>query len=401
MDTKVLVVGAGFGGVWSAAAAHRIFAEHGHAGAVTMVAPNDALVIRPRLYEDCPEEYQVPLADVFEGTSVRRIRDRVTRIDHARRVAVLEGARDNPATIHYESLVLASGSQIRLPEIDGVEFLHHVDDLEGAIRLRDHLSTLGDDDASHAVAVVGAGFTGLEVATEMVGRLRRLAASRSSTVEPRVYLIDVADAVGPDLGPGPRPVIEEALDRLGVTIILSRTLRRLGPASAELDDGTILSVGTTIWTGGVHASPLTRQLPGRRDSRGRLEVDQYLQLAEAPSVFVAGDVAAAMAEPGQYVLPSCQHAIPLGKHAGYNAAAAILGQPLVEFAADTYVTCLDLGPAGAVLTTGWERTVDKVGNDAKAHKMRTNRDLIYPPAHDPAELLRVADFRVSTRRQRA
>ncbi|NED85281.1 dehydrogenase, partial [Streptomyces sp. SID11233] len=81
--------------------------------------------------------------------------------------------------------------------------------------------------------------------------------------------------------------------------------------------------------------------------------------------YAAGDTAAAEAGEGHLVMQSCQHAVPLGKFAGHNVAAGLLGVEQMPFAPASYVTCLDLGPAGAVLTAGWDRVVQLTGAEAK------------------------------------
>jgi NADH dehydrogenase len=118
-------------------------------------------------------------------------------------------------------------------------------------------------------------------------------------------------------------------------------------------------------------------------------------LAATRDPWAAGDTAAALAEPGQLVMQSCQHAVPQGKHVGVNAAADLLGRPLVSFTPDPYVTCLDLGHIGAVLTTGWDRTVVQTGADAKNLKRKINAEWIYPPVDDAATILRHADHRTT------
>ena len=82
---------------------------------------------------------------------------------------------------------------------------------------------------------------------------------------------------------------------------------------------------------------------------------------------------------GKLALQSCQHALQLGRFAGENAARDLLGQPLIDYAQPRYVTCLDLGRAGAVFTEGWTRAVQKSGEEAKAIKRRINTQVIYPP----------------------
>ncbi|MGH7882180.1 MAG: FAD-dependent oxidoreductase [Candidatus Dormibacteraceae bacterium] len=245
--------------------------------------------------------------------------------------------------------------------------------------------------------VVGAGFTGLEIATELAGRLGAAAAETGSEGQAKVVLIEQANVVGPDLGPGPRPIIEAALAELGVEVRLAQTLESITPEGVRFTDGTELPARTVVWTAGMQASPLTLDVPGRRDPLGRLYVDRHLRIPETPDVLAAGDTAAAVAEPGRLVMQSCQHATPLGKYAGHNAVADLLGLPSALFEPAPYVTCLDLGPARAVFTTGWERTVQITGAEAKQRKRTINRQWIYPPLDDAEAILRRADYQVKTR----
>ena len=270
--------------------------------------------------------------------------------------------------------------------------------MEGALALQAHLDRLPDRPSRFTAVVVGAGFTGLEVATELVERLRTRAAELGGEPDDvRVVLVERADVVGPDIGPLPRPVIRAALDNVGVEVRLGLSVTAVTSAGVRLEDGTHIAAATVVWTGGLQASPLTSDIPGRHDRLGRLEVDGELRVPQAPHVFVAGDTAAAMLEPGQPVVQSCQHATPLGKHAGHNAAADLVGMPLATFATIPYVTCLDLGAAGAVFTTGFERAVQLSGAEGKERKRLINQQWIYPPLDDAEMILRAADHRVSRR----
>ena len=104
-------------------------------------------------------------------------------------------------------------------------------------------------------------------------------------------------------------------------------------------------------------------------------------------MFVGGDAAAADTGGGRRALQSCQHALRMGRFAGENAARDLLGRPRLSYAHDRYVTCLDLGRAGAVFTEGWQRQVRWTGDAAKAVKQRINRQLIVPPTSAGADAL--------------
>ncbi|MFE7270938.1 NAD(P)/FAD-dependent oxidoreductase [Streptomyces sp. NPDC057623] len=388
----VLIIGGGFAGVWSAAGAVRAAREAGAGDAlrVTLVDGGDDMVIRPRLYEDAPEGMRVALDRVLGPIGVRRVTATVTGIDteaHAVRAVARTGEE---LELTYDRLVLAAGSRLVRPDLPGARHVFDVDSLPAAAALDHHLRRLPDQAPSqgrYTAVVVGAGFTGVELATALGERLEAISGARGATGEARVVLVDLADVVGPELGPGPRPAILDALDELKVERRLGRTVASVTGRDITLSDGEVIPAATVVWTAGMAASALTAEIPGERDRLGRLSVDEYLRVTGVPDVYAAGDTALAAADDGRTTTQSCQHALPMGKFAGHNVAADLLGTAPLPFTPDPYVTCLDLGPADAVYTEGWERGVALTGPEAKALKKKINEIWIYPPADDPEQLL--------------
>src|SRR5262249_49311402 len=180
-------------------------------------------------------------------------------------------------------------------------------------------------------AVVGAGFTGLEVATELVGRLRVLAGRAGSATDAGVVLIEQAEVGGPDLGSHPRPVIGAAVRALGVQLRLGTTVAAIHADGVELADGEWIPAATTVWTAGLRASPLAEHLAVERDPWGRVPVDEMLRVRGVKGVLAAGDVARAMADAEHTALMSCQHARTMGRHAGRNPVADLLGGAPVPY----------------------------------------------------------------------
>jgi NADH dehydrogenase len=108
-------------------------------------------------------------------------------------------------------------------------------------------------------------------------------------------------------------------------------------------------------------------------------------------VFAAGDVAAARMDEEHLSVMSCQHGRPMGRYAGYNVVSDLCGEPMLPLRIPWYVTVLDLGPAGAVYTEGWDRLVVSQGMQAKATKQTINTRRIYPPlTGNRADLLAAA-----------
>jgi NADH dehydrogenase len=120
--------------------------------------------------------------------------------------------------------------------------------------------------------------------------------------------------------------------------------------------------------------------------------DAFLRAPEAPGIFVTGDtVKAATDDAGNFNLMTCQHALSLGRVAGYNAAADLVGLPLHPYSQPKYVTCLDLGAWGAMYTEGWDRQVKLTRAEGKKVKQEINGVWIYPPAADREAVFAVAN----------
>ncbi|OBF62822.1 NADH dehydrogenase [Mycobacterium sp. 852002-50816_SCH5313054-b] len=390
--TAVVVIGSGFAGLWAALGAARRLDELGvPAGTVdiTVLSAQPFHDIRVRNYETDLSACRIPLADLLDPVGVAHVAAEVTAIDTgARSVATTGGA-----LFGYDRLVLASGSHVLKPGIPGLrEFGFDVDTHDGALALQRHLSKLADGapaPAAASVVVVGAGLTGVEAACELPKRLRTLF-SRGN-VTPQVILIDRNAAVGSDMGTQARPAIEEALLRNGVEIRTAVGVTEVTRRGVSLSSGERLEAATVVWCAGMRASSMTEQLPVPRDRLGRVQVDDYLRVVGVPSVFAAGDVAAARMDDEHLSVMSCQHGRPMGRYAGYNVISDLLGEPMLALRIPWYVTVLDLGPAGAVYTEGWDRVVVSTGAQAKATKQTINTRRIYPPlTRDRAELLAAA-----------
>ena len=394
----ILVVGSGFAGMWTALSATRLIDQTKPANIqVIVVSPEPTCVIRPRLYEPDADDMHVCLQDLFHATDIQYIRGRVETINPDQKQVTIQHA-DTQTSQAYDRLVLAAGSQLKRPDIPGLqEHAYSIDQRHDAAILETHLRSLAAQPSSPArntVVVAGGGFTGIEIAAELPSRLRSLLGPDEDI---RVVVVEQAPEIGPELGPGPRPVILEALTALGVVCKSGAALTSVDETGVVTSrDAERIDAWTTIWTGGMQASTLTRHIPGERDRLGRLRVDSDLRVV-SPSppvrdIFVAGDAAWASTDDlGNHALMSCQHAIPLGRFAGHNAAASLLGLASKPYAQPAYVTCLDLGPWGAVVTRGWDRQVSMKGSEAKRVKRNINQVVIYPPRADRAEAFWAAD----------
>lgn len=385
MKQQILIIGAGFGGMWTALSATRLLDIHGHNQVeVTVLAPQAELRIRPRFYEPEAHRLVAPIGELLDAVGVTFIKGAAETIDVQQKQVVYTDAAGARQIRPYDKLVLATGSGLALPDTQGVaQYAFDVDQIEQAIRLENHLKSLAELPPSrgrNTVVVAGGGFTGIETATEMPARLRAILGEHADM---EVIIVDRGEKVGASLGAEISQSIAEASDELGVTWRLKSSVVAVDEQGVTLGDGQRIEANTVIWTTGVRASSLTAQIPGERDGLGRLHVDAHLQVIGQQDIFATGDVAyAATDDLGNHALMTCQHAIVLGRHAGNNVAAQILGVAPVAYSQPKYVTCLDLGGWGAVYTEGWDRQVKLTRQEGKSLKTQINTVWIYPPAAD-------------------
>jgi len=393
MQQRIVIVGTGFAGLWSALAAKRLIDIHDGGIEVSVVAPEPRLVIRPRLYEKDSENMAASLTDVFNATGIRFVKGSVNTISTTEQEVEIVDNAGTSSKLSYDRLVLAAGSRLIRPNVPGLrEHSFNIDQIEEAAMFEKHLqglASLPSTKARNTVVVVGGGFTGIEIASELPSRLRFVL---GKDVDVRVVIVERANDIGPELGAGPRPVITQALSDLGVEMKLGAAIVSIDASGVLTASGERIEALSVVWTGGMQATELTGQIAGEKDRLGRLHVDRDLRVPSSPAVFATGDAAFAETdEEGNHALMSCQHALRLGRSAGNNAAADLLKVETLPYSQPGYATCLDLGPWGAVVCGGWERRVIISGPKAKPIKQWVNSCLIYPPEADKAAAFAAAD----------
>lgn len=383
MKQHILVIGAGFGGMWTAVSATRLFNIHDRNDVeVTVLAPQAELRVRPRFYEPNAHQLAAPIGDLLDAVGVKFVKGTADSIDVAQKRVGYIDASGAKQVCSYDKLVLATGSRLAIPPTSGVvEHAFDVDQIEQAVRLENHLKSLAsrpDSKSRNTVVVAGGGFTGIETATEMTARLRTILGEQADI---DVIIVDRGDRIGGSMGEEIAKSIEEASIETGVKWHLKASVESVDANGVNLSDGQRIEAQTVVWTTGVRASSLTEQIPAERDHLGRLHVDSHLKVIGQDDIFATGDVAyAASDDIGNHALMTCQHAIMLGRYAGNNVAAQILGVDALPYSQPKYVTCLDLGAWGAVYTEGWDRQVKLVRQEGKNLKTQINTVWIYPPA---------------------
>lgn len=394
MRKQILIVGAGFAGMWAALSAARLAEKNQQQTVdITVIAPQPELRVRPRFYESDVPTLVAPLQPLFDVTGIRFLRGSVSQIHPADKTVTWTDNNGESHTQRWDRLVLASGSHVNRAMVTGAaQHAFDLDQLESATVLENHLLALAQrpqSDARNTVVVCGGGFTGIEMAMELPTKLRAILGSNAKT---RVVVVERGPQPGSRYSDALREVIVQASKELGVEWLVNAEVASVDAAGVNLKDGQRIDSQTVIWTVGVQANNLTAQIDAPRDRQGRLHVNAELQVVGYDDIYATGDVAyAATDDKGNHALMTCQHAILLGKFAGNNAAASLLDVAPLPYRQETYVTCLDLGAWGAVYTEGWDQQVKLTREEAKKLKVSIVSELIYPPKADKAAAFEIAD----------
>ncbi|WP_329090809.1 NAD(P)/FAD-dependent oxidoreductase [Streptosporangium sp. NBC_01469] len=358
---RVVVIGGGFAGFTAVRTLSRIAKG---AIEIVLINPTDYFLYLPLLPEVAagildPRKVAVPLAGDHPG--VRHLLATADTVDiEARRVKCTD-AEGNHRELGYDRLVIAVGSVNKLLPVPGVaEYAHGFRSIAEALYLRDHLirqvelADASDDPeerrARCTFVVVGAGYTGTEVAAQ--GQLLTLAirARRPGLRDQPVrwILADIAPRILPELDERLSRIAHRTLSERGMEIRTGTSVAEATAEGVKLSDGEFVATKTLIWCVGVRPDPMVESL-GLPTVKGRLLVDEYLRVPGHPEIFSCGDAAAVpdLTRPGEYTAMTAQHAGRQGKRAARNIAASYGHGELRPYKHHDLGFVVDLGGTGA------------------------------------------------------
>ncbi|MEU5265160.1 NAD(P)/FAD-dependent oxidoreductase [Amycolatopsis sp. NPDC021455] len=334
---RVVIVGGGFAGYHAAKSLRK---EAGDDVEIVILNPTDYFLYLPLLPEVAagildPRRVTVSIPETLPG--VRLVLGVATGVDFEARQVAFTDPEDREHRIRYDRLVLAAGSVNKLLPIPGVaESAHGFRGVPEALYLRDHitrqieLAAAAEDpaerDARCTFVVVGAGYTGTEVAAQGPAFTEALAARHPELAGQKIrwLLLDVAERVLPELGKRLGRTADEVLRSRGVEVLMKTSVDQADEKGVTLTNGDSVPTRTLVWCVGVRPDPLVAEL-GLETAKGRLVVTEQLTVPGHDDVFACGDAAAVpdLTRPGQYTAMTAQHAQRQGKLAGRNVAASL------------------------------------------------------------------------------
>ncbi|OOQ57822.1 FAD-dependent oxidoreductase [Mucilaginibacter pedocola] len=386
MKKRLVIIGGGFSGFWSALSAVRQSRKISKRDEVeiTIINPDEYFTIRPRLYEASLAGLRIELSRYTIPLGISLITGRVEYIlPETETISVLTA--DGTFSLGYDYLVLATGSVLKRSDISGIEHTFNVDTFNAARKLEKHLEKLAEQgfgsEGAATFVVVGAGFTGLETVSTIIEKARSIS-KRFVSPPPLFKAINIEKLleIGSGYSAEAQAYIRKAITLQNIEVFTGTEVTSVKPGSVRLNNGTVIATQTVIWATGMEASELTAQFNGERDEFNRLKVDAFLKLPEYDNVILSGDVANVDTGNGEACAMAAQYSNFQGRWAGHNAINDLFGLPLKEYRQTGQITCLDLGRSQGLVTFGRDHQVELSGKEAHDVKMYVNTKLIYPPA---------------------
>jgi len=366
---KVVIVGAGFGGLAAAKALARVAVD------VIVLDRQNHHCFQPLLYQVAtaalsPAEIAWPIRHMLRTQrNATVLMAEVTGVDLAGRLV-----QTAAGPISYDYLVIATGAtHSYFGHDEWAEFAPGLKRIEDATRIRRRIllafeqAELADTEAERqrllTFVIVGGGATGVEMAGAIAEVARETLANDFRRIDPRssrIILLEAGPRLLPTLPEDLSRYAARALIRMGADVRTSTRVTGCDRRGVALDHGRI-DAGAVIWAAGVVASPAAIWLEAERDQADRVRVLPDLSVAQHPEVFVIGDAAAVQDAEGQAVPGVAPAAKQMGRYVGRLIAARLAGKSLPAFRYRNLGELATIGRRAAVVKFGRLRLKGFIG----------------------------------------
>ena len=337
---RILILGGGFAGLYAAMELEKTLARDPNVE-VTLVNRENFFLFTPMLHE-------VAASDLDLTTIVNPVRKMLKRVNFfagevesidlpRKQVVVSHGFDHHHHSLEYDHLVIGLGSITNFYNLPGLEARAlTMKSLGDAMTLRNHLIAHLEEADSECCAVkhpllafvvAGGGFAGVETIAGLNDFVRDALPSYPHLNETmlRIVLVHPGPVILPELGEKLGAYAQKKLAERGVEIRVNTKVEGVSERGVKLSDGTMIETNTLVWTAGTSPNPLLQGLECKKE-RGRLAVNEYLEVSDWPGVWALGDCAAVPDRTtGKSCPPTAQHALRQGKVLAENIIAALRG----------------------------------------------------------------------------
>jgi len=359
-NPRVVIIGAGFGGLWAARAFARENVD------VTVIDKNNYHTFLALLYQVAAAELEAEQIAYQIRTIFRKQKNidfilaKAQKIDCQKKSVLTDGG-----VIDYDYLILAAGSVTETFNIPGVEeHAYFLKTLEQAIALKNHIICCFEAAAHEenetrrrellTFVIVGGGATGIEYAgalAELIHGPLIKDYPNISLQDVQIILLEAADKLAAGMPQTVRDYTFKKLSKMGVHVRLNTKVREVTSSRVILHDQNDLSSATVVWTAGVRGDALAQLSDIKTGRDGRVPVKPTLQAHECPNVYVVGDLAAI--RENDRVLPMvAQVAMQSGSAAAKNIMRQITGRPPEPFRYNDRGAMITIGRKAAGVAIG-------------------------------------------------
>lgn len=344
---RICILGGGFGGLYTALRLNSLpWSTHG-AVEIVLIDQRDRFLFAPLLYELVTGELATweiapSYSELLADTRIRFIQTTVEAVNQGDK-AVQLGTGE---TLTYDHLVLAVGGETPMDMVPGAaEHALPFRTVEDAQRLQERLRELETSEADKIrVAIVGGGYSGVELACKVADRL----GDRG-----RVRLVERAAEILQTSAEFNRKAAQDALSERGIWLDLDTSVDNITADALTLtyhDQSDELPVDIVLWTVGTRVVPLLDTMDLPRNERQQIQVEPTLQVVGHPEIYALGDLADCKDATGQQVPTTAQSALQQADYAGWNLWAALSDRPQLPFRYQHLGEMMALGVENATLT---------------------------------------------------
>lgn len=340
---NIVILGAGFAGITAALELSKKLARFSleHAYSLILINETPYHLFTPYLYEiasipkseasavDLKSIACIPIEDIIAKTAIIFLQEQAVLINRFSKTVYFS---DNRA-LDYEYLVIAAGAMITALGIPGIsEYGHFLKTFTDAIALRNKIEELVAHKKEIRIVLAGAGPTGIELAAECYKYLCFLQKRSAQKCDAHVELIEAADTILPGFPEITVRIVKKRLHSYGVNVRTHAPVIKISDTEVFLEDGSRIHYDLFIWSGGVIGAPILKTLNISLTKKNAVQVNQFLQLPDDPSVFVVGDNAACIhaktKRPLSWNVPVAELE---GRSAAKNIIRIILQKPITPF----------------------------------------------------------------------
>ena len=363
---RICIVGGGFGGLYTALRLSELPWQAAEKPEITLIDKSDRFLFSPLLYELITEEMQSweiapPFAELLANTGVIFHQGSVTDINvDAKQVTV-----DGDTTVDYDKLVLSTGGKTPVDMVPGAkEHALPFRSLDHAYRLSEELRLLEAANPDKIrVAVVGGGYSGVELACKLADRLGE---------KGRIRIIDRGDRILKDSSEFNRQTAIKALEANKIWQDLETDVAQVEADSISLvfkGQTDTIPVDLVLWMVGNQISELINNLPLEKNEQGLLKIEPNLLVKGRDDILAIGDVADCYDQNGNSLSATAQVAFQQSDYCGWNLWASLTNRPLLPFRYQ---------PLGEMMTLGTDNaTINGLGLKLDGSMAYVARRLVY------------------------